>query len=387
MAPSFHGTRFTWADGRGLGRVRRRLDWVFVNSLIHDRFEDFKLSHLPRVASDHTPLLLQCRISSTMPHHAFRFLDAWLLHSEFPAYVQHAWQSYPTTGGMRGFYDKLFALKKDIQRWNKDVFGNIFRNLKHAESLLSQAKARWDDDPSQETRQAFHKAKADYFLASNYELHFWQQKARVKWLKDGDANTQYFHSVVKGKCAQLRIQQIRNSEGQLLTSQDDIMASAVEFYTALFAQESTDNHSTILSHIPSLLTTQDNLMLTGLPTELEVKTAVWSLDPHSASGPDGFHGHFYRSCWNVIHLDVLKAVQEFFLGISQPSIMARALITLIPKVSSPQTFSDFRPICLTNFLSKVCTRIIATRLGTLLPRLVSLEQTGFLPGHDISSQV
>lgn len=67
--------------------------------------------------------------------------------------------------------------------------------------------------------------------------------------------------------------------------------------------------------------------------------------------------------------------------------MASALITLIPKAQSPQTFSDFRPICLTNFLSKVCTRIIATRLGTLLPKLISPEQTEFLPGHDISTQV
>lgn len=252
---------------------------------------------------------------------------------------------------------------------------------------MTQAEANWDAVPSAESRQAFLKAKTDYLIASNYELQFWQQKARVKWLKDGDANTQYFHSLVKCKRTQLRIQQIRNSEGLLLTDQDEIMASTVEFYTTLFAREATSNHSAILSHIPSILTAQDNLMLTGLLTESEVKTAVWSLDPHSAAGPDGFHGHFYRSCWNVIHSDVFKAVQEFFLGVPQPSIMARALITLIPKVSSPQTFGDFRPICLTNFLSKVCTRIIATRLGTILPCLISPEQTGFLPGHDISSQV
>lgn len=158
------------------------------------------------------------------------------------------------------------------------------------------------------------------------------------------------------------------------------MAEAVNFYTSLFAREDANNFDEILRHIPRLVSVIDNELLTQLPTLEEVKTAVWHLDPQSAAGPDGFNGKFYRSCWATIHSDVVKAVQEFFLDIPQPTVMASALITLIPKKTSPATFSDFCPICLTNFLSKVCTRIIATRLNKLLPTLISPEQTGFLPG-------
>lgn len=85
-------------------------------------------------------------------------------------------------------------------------------------------------------------------------------------------------------------------------------------------------------------------------------------------------------------MDVILAVQEFFPSIPQPLVMASSLITLISKVSAPHTFSYFRPICLTSFLSKICTRIIATRLSTSLPKLISPDQTGFLKGYDIFTQ-
>lgn len=84
---------------------------------------------------------------------------------------------------------------------------------------------------------------------------------------------------------------------------------------------------------------------------------------------------------------MVKEVQEFFLGIPQPTGMASALITLIPKGSSPRTFGEYRPICLSNFMSKVCTCILATRLNQIQPKLIFPEQTGFMKGYDISSQV
>lgn len=382
MTPQFHGSKFTWTDGRGLGRVCRRLDWLFLNTAFHDKFDDLQLTHLPRIASDHTPLLLLCRISPPPTRRSFQFLDSWLLHPDFHNYMQAAWTSYPTTGGMYCFYSKLFKLKKDVQRWNKEIFGNIFSNVQQAEINLTRAENLWDTNPTDETRTEYHRAKVEYLQASSYELHFWKQKACVRWLKEGDANTRHFHSIVKGKRLNLRIQQIRSSAGVVCTAPDDIMAEAVSFYKSLFAREPTNNYDDILRHILTLVSSEDHAYLTHIPFPEEVKSAVWNLDPHSAAGPDGFNGNFYRSCWSIIQTDVIKAVHEFFLGVPQPTVMANALITLIPKKHSPATFSDFCPICLTNFLSKVCTRIVASRLSTLLPRLISPEQTGFLPGTD-----
>lgn len=32
-----------------------------------------------------------------------------------------------------------------------------------------------------------------------------QQKAKIKWLRDGDENTHYFHGMLKNKCRKSRI--------------------------------------------------------------------------------------------------------------------------------------------------------------------------------------
>lgn len=205
MDPPFTGSRYIWVDGRGLGRVRRRLDWLFLNSSFHDIFNDMQLQHLPRVTSDHTPLLFICRINTVEGRRSLCFLDSWLLHPDFHTYIQNAWASYPTTGGMYGFYSKLFRLKKDIQRWNKEIFGNIFSNVKQAEENLTRVESSSEDAPNEATREEYHRAKAVYLNAANYELHFLKQKARVRWLKEGHANTHYFHSIVKGRRTQQRI--------------------------------------------------------------------------------------------------------------------------------------------------------------------------------------
>ncbi|XP_019157181.1 PREDICTED: uncharacterized protein LOC109153773 [Ipomoea nil] len=62
-------------------------------------------------------------------------------------------------------------------------------------------------------------------------------------------------------------------------------------------------------------------------------------------------------------------------------------IVLIPKKPHPESFTDFRPICLCTFISKVLTRIVASRLSPILPKIISKEQAGFVEGRSIQDNV
>ncbi|VFQ87364.1 unnamed protein product [Cuscuta campestris] len=130
----------------------------------------------------------------------------------------------------------------------------------------------------------------------------------------------------------------------------------------------------------------DNNSLTSLPDENEVKEAVWSLSADSAAGPDGFNGHFYKTCWEQIKVDCTKAVQEFFLGIPIPKICAQTTIILIPKKENSQSCEDYRPICLSNFCCKIFSKILSQRLSSILPRLISPDQGWFVKGRVIHDQ-
>lgn len=57
--------------------------------------------------------------------------------------------------------------------------------------------------------------------------------------------------------------------------------------------------------------------------------------------------------------------------------------TTIPKVHDASTLDKFRPIALTNFKFKIISKILADRIASLLPHLISKEQKGFIKGINI----
>jgi hypothetical protein len=111
--------------------------------------------------------------------------------------------------------------------------------------------------------------------------------------------------------------------------------------------------------IPSLITDRINTMLTRLPTHEEIKNAVFSLNKDSSPGPDGFGAIFFQTFWNIIKLDVINAVMQFFTsGWIMPNFNANTLV-LIPKTDHADNVSDYRPIAIANFKFKLISKIIA----------------------------
>jgi hypothetical protein len=58
-------------------------------------------------------------------------------------------------------------------------------------------------------------------------------------------------------------------------------------------------------------------------------------------------------------------------------------VVLIPKVQDADTISQFRPITLANFKFKIISKILADRLASILPSIISCEQRGFIKGRQI----
>ncbi|KAL0416545.1 UNVERIFIED_CONTAM: hypothetical protein Slati_3486400 [Sesamum latifolium] len=70
-----------------------------------------------------------------------------------------------------------------------------------------------------------------------------------------------------------------------------------------------------------------------------------------------------------------------------PRSFTATTITLIPKIDSPQTWSDFRPIFLYNVTNKIMTKLSYNKLAPVLPTLISPSQSGFVPGRLIGDNI
>nr|ABN09154.1 RNA-directed DNA polymerase (Reverse transcriptase) [Medicago truncatula] len=237
--------------------------------------------------------------------------------------------------------------------WNKTVFGNVHQLVSQDESNLQNIQNQIQTNGHTDTLiQQEKKAQGDLDLALNKEETFWFEKSKVKWNMEGDRNTAYFHRVTKIKNTTKLITLLRDGE-HTLTDPNQIA-----------------NHA-----------------LTMIPSNDEIKQAVFSLNNDSAPGPDGFGSCFYQIYWDIVKEDVIKAVLQFFnTGWILPNFNANTLI-LIPKTQNADSMDQFRPIAMANFKFKIISKILADRLAQIMPNIVSQEQRGFIQGRNIKDCV
>lgn len=106
-----------------MGSLIKRLDRAVCNDEWLAHFTDSRVLHLPKVASDHRPVLVRFNREerNKSGKRPFHFLAAWLTYSGFSDLVAETWNSDASyIQAARHFIEK-------ISIWNKDHFGNIFR--------------------------------------------------------------------------------------------------------------------------------------------------------------------------------------------------------------------------------------------------------------------
>ncbi|VFQ67311.1 unnamed protein product [Cuscuta campestris] len=177
-----------------------------------------------------------------------------------------------------------------------------------AEERLLRAEDTLERDDCEENVVACNLARPLLQQAHKKEEMFWSQKENARWISQGDASTAFFHSLVKGRINRLFISSLKNTVGCMLSSQERIAKEVVAHFTRVFSTVHEGDMGEVLSHIPSLLSEQDNDMLGRLPDEKEVRKTIWALNANSAAGADGFNGFFFRQILSRILSDRLKRV-------------------------------------------------------------------------------
>jgi len=164
--------------------------------------------------------------------------------------------------------------------------------------------------------------------ALNFQEQLWKEKARDQNFVNGDRNTAYFHRVFKIRAATKSISFLQDGDN-VITDPTEIEMHVLSYFQAIFSMDNNCALNTLVDEtIPSLVTDADTHMLMRLPLSSEIKDVVFSLNGDGAPGPDGFGGHFYQTFWDIVGVNVVNSMQDFFLDGRLPSSITSQIISI-----------------------------------------------------------
>eukprot|EP00253_Pinus_taeda_P012273 PITA_12273 len=307
---------YTWNNGRGGDKlIASHLDRFLISeSIIMDGITA-ESDILPSGGSDHWPISLIVEVLGTPRNKPFRFEKFWLDHPNF-------------------------------LKMNKTVFGNIFQEKILLENKLEQ----------------IHREGA----AGNLNAKAMEQEKTL--------SQQWHKRSALDHRSNNRILELKNNAGEILKNHNDISALLSDHFKSI-AQEPPINREEaikeLIAAIPKTITSYHNWALCREISLEEVEEAIRSMPNDKAPGPDGFTINFYKACWSIVKQDVWEVVEDSRRSGTILKSLNSTFLALIPKIEEAKTPDKFRPIALCNVIYKIISKVIASRLKTILPGIIS----------------
>lgn len=380
----FAGAAHTWA--RGLTPETRhsgRLDRALCNGDWSMRFDKAKVKHLPALQSDHCPILVSPNGFTPLKslNRPFKFQASWLTHEKFQELIHDKWDKNETL--MRA----LGKLSVELQTWNREVFGNIFRQKRHIMARISGIQAILSTQHDRGLLKLESRLRRELDDILEREELLWYQKARIDWIKNGDRNTSFFQLSTIIRRWKNKVVAVKGDDGLWIHEKDLVKNHFVSYFTKLFTEEGSTYHIDVPHDVFQELPRRDWDTISKPFSTIEIDMVIKQLGALKAPGPDGYQALFYQKNWDLIAPSVHKQVMEVLSGKRMPELMNETFIVLIPKTEHPELASQFRPIGLCNVAYKIITKVIVNRLKPHLPFFISNTQASFVPGRQITDNI
>ncbi|XP_074378461.1 uncharacterized protein LOC141719998 [Apium graveolens] len=318
----FIGEKYMWEKSRGsCNWVQERLDRGLATQDWCNLFPQAEVQVLEVATSDHLPLYLQLNKKVyRRKERRFRFENSWLRESECEIVVKNGWNEAVELELMA----KINFCGLKLQEWGGGISCEYKKKGQEYRYRLRKLRSRRD-------RQGINEYNGD-------ADGVWQE------------STEGIHGAIEGHFSQLF--ESTNIDGKLTERETVQQISDIE-----------------------------NEDLIAPITVEEVKNTVFSMHPDKSPGPDGFNPAFFRSFWSVVGVDVVRFCQVFMTTGTLREGVNHSLVCLIPKVKTPQTCADLRPISLCNVLARILSKVLSNRLKQCLKSIVSDKQSAFIEGR------
>lgn len=287
----FQGPMYTWFSVRQNQLfIKERLDRCLGNVHWCDTQPNSQTFNLPKLGSDHRPILLDTAPIESRGPLLFRFKHTWTTHEDCSAIIKANWHNTRNRSPMNQWSQNLHSCKKTLKTWSKQGFPNSKEKVvdltNEMEALLASSSPLSGLRIQQITSQIDH--------LWGLEEMFWHQRSRIQWLNLGDRNTHFFHQSTIQRRQFNKIFRLKNDNGVWLNSEKDIAASISQYFEQIYTTDGPRDWDDVLNLVDPIITPEMNHSLLAPVSLQEVQDAVFQLGALKAPGPDGYSGIFYQ---------------------------------------------------------------------------------------------
>ncbi|PNX84817.1 cysteine-rich receptor-like protein kinase, partial [Trifolium pratense] len=192
------GRKFTWYKGDG--STMSRLDRFLLSEEWCMAWPNCAQVAQMRGLSDHCPLILSANEEDWGPRPA-RMLKCWSDIPGYTSFVRDKLNSLQVDGwGGYVLKEKFKLIKSALKDWHATHAQNLPSRIDSLKNRLSALDTKGEEEDLLATElEELHGITSNIQSLSRLNASICWQQSRSKWLKEGDANSKYFHSVLASR--------------------------------------------------------------------------------------------------------------------------------------------------------------------------------------------
>jgi hypothetical protein len=90
----------------------------------------------------------------------------------------------------------------------------------------------------------------------------------------------------------------------------------------------------------------------------EIGIVLFQMGPLKAPGPDNFPTRFFQRNWEVLKMDIIRSVKQFFVTGKMPPGVNDTAIVLILKTGKLELLKDYMPISLCDVIYMIVSKCL-----------------------------
>ncbi|GAU21022.1 hypothetical protein TSUD_132340 [Trifolium subterraneum] len=278
------GRKFTWCKGDGLSMSR--IDRFLLTEEWFLSLSNCLQAALPRTLSDHCPISLYIDSHNWGPR-PIRLFKCW---SEVPGYydfVREKWKSF-NVSGWSGFVlkEKLKQIKLALRDWHLNHTANIATKIQGTKLRMEELDLLAENRELDAMEEAeIRSLSVNLISFSKLQASMQWQKSRVNWLREGDANSKYFHGIMSSRRRHNSIVSL-SVDGNTIDSVADVRKVVYDHFSNHFRKVSRGSVDIGGLNFKAISEMDREGLIKPFLLE-EIKAAVWDCDSFKSPGPDG----------------------------------------------------------------------------------------------------